>query len=397
QNIISYLLLIEEGFPIGNIGGQGTEFTGNSLQWGAGHGLSLSNIPLLADLKIVKNEIQNFGQMGILSEGPTFAAMILNLLNRATGDAAAASYTFSMEKLIPIIGFILAPFSIVYKTDITQNEINNCLLNKTIGTNIVNDIFIPTLLSGVMVADAIEVNFQKNNVRACGYDLGFDFSSGDGDERWTGFGTTFIRCKNVIYDSNNITFNGKKLEDQVNQVEAYYPRGGALFFGNAGTLSINDNYFSDNNATSLLIVPGFTLASANTDFAATGLSRIYNIDYTLDNVLIISNMFNITDNSISNWAKINTGVYNYNSSMSIKDLTFSQNQVNLPYILNMDFWSGIDLAAERLLFNGNMVKGSNAVTTILLGSSIGMGMSNILARAPSLSGDIQMTDLTNRW
>ncbi|MCP3900473.1 MAG: hypothetical protein GY707_12245, partial [Desulfobacteraceae bacterium] len=41
QNIISYLLLIEEGFPIGNIGGQGTEFTGNSLQWGAGHGLSL--------------------------------------------------------------------------------------------------------------------------------------------------------------------------------------------------------------------------------------------------------------------------------------------------------------------------------------------------------------------
>lgn len=396
QNIIAYFLLIEEAFPLGNIGGQGTEFVGNSLQWGAGHGLSLSNVPLLADLKIENNEIQNFGQMGILCEGPAFASILRNQAKYFRKDEAVALNTFSLQKLLPIISVLLLPFSIIYKIRIAENEINNCLLNQAMGVNNGDDVFIPTLLSGVMVADAIEVAFQENNVRACGN--GFKFNLGSNEiERWTGFGTAFIRCGNVTYDLNKIIDNGKKITaDQGNQIESYYLRGGALFFGNTGKLSINDNYFSDNNATTLLILPGFTLLQDVAATGSTGFSPVYDTGNILNNVLIVSNMFHIADDTNSNWAKINVGIYNYNS-MTIQDLTFSQNQVNLPDIANMELWNGINLAAERLLFNGNMVSGSSSITTVTLGSNKGMGMSNILNHEPALSVNIQMTATTNRW
>ncbi len=217
--VMYMLLLLEEAFSIANLGGQGTRFSGNSIQWGTGHGLSLSSLLFMVDCKIENNEIQNHGLAGIL--------------------------------YMPYLS---------YKLNITENEINQCFVNNAFNINS-SDVAFPTMLGGAMVFNADELNCSDNNIRGCG-------NKQDG---WPANGIILINCKNLSFHDNNIIENGKTLIQSENTQELLLPRGGVLVVNGVEKLNINNNKVYGNKGWALrLFKHDKTDWSANTSIIFTG-------------------------------------------------------------------------------------------------------------------------------
>lgn len=405
QNMIPYFIGMEEGFPLINMGGQGTEFTGNSLQWGAGHGLSFSNLPLLWDLRIENNEVQNFGQSGIFCEQSIFTSVIQDRIRSYMDNDTSDKDTLSMNSLLSMIAMPFAGFPAMYRVRVVENEINNCLKNtvKGISSNVDDHLII--LLAGVLFKDVTEMEFLENSVRACGLRALFERKNDNENEteqRWPGFGTVLIRCGDVGFGSNKIYQNGQ-MPDSAGDLttESFYPRGGSLFFGNAGILSISDNQFHQNSGMSLLVIPSYTAslnATAETVFRRTAWAAYRTgFEKFLANILIHGNVFHIEDEHIYTYAKVDVGAGNAANNKSIQDLTFSQNQVKFPMISELDEWPGLHLVSEKLAFNGNTVTGSGDMKTVKLLSSKGLGVGNLLDHEPEHAVGIQIKPENNLW
>jgi hypothetical protein len=200
-SILMYLFLREEITPFYNLGGQGTRFSSNSLQWGAGHGISLSNIPWLVDVRIEGNEIQNHGCAGILS------LPVLSMSNLCIKD----------------------------------NEINQCVISKPVWT-LQNSANMPVPLGGVMVSMALGVTCSGNSIRACG-------NLTDG---WPAYGVVFVNCGNVDFVNNRVSENG------INQGTDEDLGGGAFFWGGSGGFVINNNRFENNRSFAVKVIGRFS-------------------------------------------------------------------------------------------------------------------------------------------
>jgi hypothetical protein len=197
-----YLLLWEEAAPFYNLGGQGTLFSGNSIQWGTGHGLSLSSLLFMVDCKIENNEIQNHGLAGIL--------------------------------YMPYMPYLS------YKLSITENEINQCFKNKSSIVDF-SQTLLPTMLGGVMVFNANEFNCSGNNIRACGKE----------DDAWPASGAVLINCENVSFHDNDVIENGRSTEN-LGEVDIL-PRGGIFIVNGSGNFNINNNKVSENKGLTFVL------------------------------------------------------------------------------------------------------------------------------------------------
>lgn len=419
-DMVAYLLLLEEIFPLENfnIGGQGTLFRGNSVQWGTGHGISLSSYPLLFDVGIENNEIQNHGLAGILCDKPSFLSLF--------GGAATYSsqyYKKSSAKVnlggiaqIDVVPGLLAALFFVYKVRIVDNEINQCFLNEALGyvpgqprqvVNFANNLraiyFPAVILGGLMVRNVAELACSRNSIRFCGAR----------EQAWPCCGSVLINCYNAGYKENKIFANGRNEADPTTpRYLPAYPTGGALFLGPAGYLNVVNNEFEENQGIAATIVANYgivgilTYHSGNLDYTTEGCGYE---SWILDRALVSGNDFMVdasdvhfmdTVGTITGWAKIHAGNMNNNSSIQtlIKMLIFSHNNVLLPA---SGVWGSIALAAEQLLFNGNSVSGTEAQPQAYLASNRGIGTGNILHRSPNITGDIKMTDIVdnehNRW
>ncbi len=401
RDMIGYFLLIEEGFPLFNIGAQVTRFDRNSLQWGSGYGLSLSSLPIMADLKIENNEIQNHGLAGIYCDATYLASLFgsgsldIGKLSK-TNVAAAMSIGFSFDLLSFLFG--------TYKVKIVGNEINQCFNSKAdeyYTANPPKDVYRPidylrytatyaTILGGVMVRNGLEVSCALNNIRFCGKK----------DASWNAYGTVLINCYNVKFEGNKILSNGRSGTDDV-----YYPRGGSMFLGGAGALTISNNDFSDNDGITLLVAPKFSLVLNMKYSTGPGeyefTSPWYAENQTLDRLLAVGNVFDIRDAAASAfWSKIHLGIQTQTGEVFryfIKDLLFSQNQVSLPPSIGVDMWNSLFLASAQMAFNGNLIAGSQSAGPVALTSDKGLGLGNMLPIAPNLSGNIILTPENNRW
>jgi hypothetical protein len=415
-DMIVYLLLLEEIIPLENfnIGGQGTLFRGNSVQWGTGHGISLSSYPLLFDVSIENNEIQNHGLAGILCDRPAFLSLI-----GGTATYSSQYYKMSPAKMklggIAQIDFVLELFMalfFVYKVRIVDNEINQCFLNEALGYapgqpqyvihfkdtgNFKATIFPAVILGGLMVRNAAELTCSRNTIRSCGA----------GEAAWPCCGSVLIDCYNIGYKGNKILENGRKAATQVYQPGC--PRGGALFLGPAGHLNIANNEFGENQGITAVIVANYGVISRV--IGSVGQVPVektvpgYDPFWTLSRALVSGNDFAIDDSYVWGWAKIHAGNTEdintdniASTKLLINMLNFSQNNILFP---EDGIWSGVALAADRLLFNGNAVSGPATQHWVYLASHKGIGIGNILNREPEIVGDIKITDTANnehnRW
>jgi hypothetical protein len=400
SDMLAYLLLLEESFPLMNIGAQGTRFDHNSLQWGTGHGLSFSSLPLMVDLKIENNEIQNHGLTGIYCDATTLST----LFSAAEFDFGKLVNTkrinaISSGSLLNILAVLLR----LYKLKIVGNEINQCFNSEAdefYSESPPADVYRPTesirlkatyatILGGLMVRNAWEVNCALNNVRFCGKD----------DQSWNAFGTVLIDCFNVKFEGNKILSNGRSGNN-----DQYYPRGGSMFLGGAGSLTVSNNDFSDNDGITLLVAPRFSLILRLEYY--TGPSKIeftapwYAEDQALAQVLAIGNVFNIRDRLLSHWSKIHMGISEDLSDLTkyfIGDLTFSQNQVALPPNPETDAWRSVFLRGSQLAFNGNIISGPATADQAVLVSSRGIGLGNVLHKQPLTHGNINLSAANNQW
>lgn len=404
QDMVAYFLLLEETFPLVNIGGQRTLFSGNSIQWGTGHGIMLSSLPIITDVRIEDNEIQNQGMSGVYCDTPLLTTFFTSRFNKKL----FAESNIGIGIVLPFLFELISNLFMVYKLRVTGNEINQCFRNKAEGfysetppasppKDIVDSIRIwglfPTVLGGVMVKNASEAICAQNSIRYCG----------KGDETWNCFGSVFYQSNNTKYENNKILGNGRA--DSHNSL--YYPRGGALFNGMLGSLTVSSNDFVQNDGNTLVVVPKFSLIAKMNIYNDDGEIDTYllpgHVDiFSMDNLLILGNEFNIQDNMASTWwSKIHAGYADETDPVivsydSIKNLTFSQNQVILPQSKPEDLLGGIYLAGERLTFNGNIVSGGLSVETRLF-SDKGLGIGNMLHTEPLTSGDVIITPDNNRW
>ncbi|CAB1080575.1 hypothetical protein D1AOALGA4SA_8255 [Olavius algarvensis Delta 1 endosymbiont] len=396
-----YFLLLEESFPLFNIGAQGTRFDRNSLQWGAGHGLSFSALPMMVDLKIENNEIQNHGLAGILCDATQLAALF-----RGGGPAAGKLFNSNIAAGLKL-GFatdLLAFLMGTYKLNIVGNEINQCFNSEAdefYSATPPFEVYTPseylqftavyaTILGGLMVRNALEVNGALNSIRFCGKK----------DDSWNAYGAAFIDCHNLKFEANKILSNGRSGSDDL-----YYPRGGALFLGTTGSLTVSNNNFLDNEGITLLVAPKFSwighmAADGGTiNFGYT--SPWYTENQTLERLLAIGNGFDVRDAAVSAiWSKIHVGhhtqpgeAYQY----YIRDLIFSQNQITLPQGIGTGGWYSLFLSSSQMAVNGNLVSGSPNAEAVALNSGRGLGQGNMFQSAPSLTGDIMLTSDNNRW
>lgn len=345
RNILVYYLLLEEALPLANLGGQGTRFTGNSIQWGTGHAINLSTLPAMADVRIEHNEIQNHGLAGIVCDKTSFS--------------------------LPL-----------YKLRLINNEINQCFLNQAAGISLDFVPAVPTILGGLTVRSASEVYCFGNHLRLCG----------KVENGWPAFGSVLVDCWNVKYDGNEILDNGRQAEAGSLQ-ELYFPRGGALFLGSSGHLSVLNNKLSGNNGLTLLVHAKYTLSFyANMPYfgflSEAWQPSLYpqSLAWLLKRCLVVGNVFEISDASLSPWAKIHAG--NPSALDSLLELTFSQNQVALPDTAAKG-WYSVFLSATRLLFSGNMVTGHESLDPVSLYAVKGMAAGNVLFKNLNVVGVIE--------
>jgi len=367
-----YFLLLEESFPLINLGAQGTRFDRNSLQWGAGHGLSFSSLPMMVDLRIENNEIQNHGLAGILCDATQLAALF-------RGGGLAAGKLFSTNFAAGLkLGFaadLLAFLLGTYKLNIIGNEINQCFNSEAdefYSATPPFEVYTPseylqftavyaTILGGLMVRNALEVYFSLNNIRFCGKK----------DDAWNTYGTAFIDCHNLKFESNKILSNGRSGTDDL-----YYPRGGALFLGSSGSLTISNNDFNDNDGISLLVAPKFSwighMAAVGGPINLNVTSPWYTENQALERLLAIGNGFDVRDAAASAiWSKIHVGHHtqpNEAYQYYIRDLIFSQNQVTLPQGIGADGWYSLFLSSSQMAVNGNLVSGAPSAEAVALNS-----------------------------
>jgi len=399
--MVVYFLLLEESFPLINIGAQGTRFDRNSLQWGAGHGLSLSALPMMVDLKIENNEIQNHGLAGILCDSTQLTAFFRGgglasgkLFN--TDIAAGLKLGFATDLLAFLLG--------TYKLNIVGNEINQCFNSEADEFYTATppfEVYTPpeyfqftavyaTILGGLMVRNALEVNCALNNIRFCGKK----------DDSWNTYGSAFIDSHNLKFEGNKLLSNGRSGTDDL-----YYPRGGALFLGTTGSLTISNNDFTHNDGVTLLVVPKFSLVR----HMAAGVLLInlnatapwFAENQTLDRLLVLGNVFDVREAEASAiWSKVHAGHHTQPGEdylYYIRDLIFAQNQVTLPQGLGAAGWRSLFLSSSQMAVNGNFVLGAPNAEAVELNSGRGLGQGNMFHREPSLIGDIILTSDNNRW
>jgi hypothetical protein len=401
SDMLAYFLLLEESFPLLNLGAQGTRFDRNSLQWGTGHGLSFSSLPLMVDLKIENNEIQNHGLSGIYCDATTLSTLLrgAGLFNGKLFDTQRIG-ALNLGSFQSILAVLLG----TYKLKIVGNEINQCFNSEAdefYAASPPADVYSPTdslqfttvystILGGLMVRNALEVNCALNNIR---------FSGKDNDS-WNAYGSVFIDCYNVKFEGNKVLSNGRSGSN-----DQYYPRGGSLFLGGAGSLTVSNNDFITNDGVTLLVVPKFSFI-IHTVFR-TGPARIeftaprYAQNQSLDQVLASGNVFNVKDRMISQWSKIHMGVHDALSDLDdhyIEDLIFSQNQVALPPNPESDAWRSVFLRSSQMAFNGNIITGPALADAAILVSSKGIGLGNVLHKEPlTHDGTFNLAPGNNQW
>lgn len=408
RDMLAYFLLIEESLPLINIGAQGTRFAGNSLQWGTGYGLSFSSLPIMVDLKIENNEVQNHGLAGIYCDS-TFLSSLLS------GGLFDGGGLFDIGFLLrkDISGGIVPGVSLAdilmflfgtYKLKITGNEINQCFNSKAdefysesppSASYSPSDVLrlkatYSTILGGLMVRNGVEVNCSHNNIRFCGKN----------DDSWNAYGTVFIDSYNVKFEGNKILSNGRSgANDQ------YYPRGGSMFLGETGSLTILNNNFFDNDGVTLLVTPKFFVIFRTEvhldNYTIVWVSPGYFNNKEIDHVLAHGNVFDIQDKNSSSWAKIHIGhAVEDGEALSdsfIKNLSLSHNQVSLPDNVAPGSWSSVYAASSHMTFNGNMVSGSLSTDAVRLRSNKGLGLGNILHKEPDTNDGVTLSSDNNSW
>jgi hypothetical protein len=390
--MLVYGLLMEEVIPFFKLGGQGTRLAGNSLQWGTGHGLCFSYLPVMADLRIENNEIQNYGLSGILCDSTILSSLFTTMSKKSFKTWSEGA---SLGVNVELFEFLF----MLENLRITGNEINQCFLNKAIGLSesppssylamgpLSYRFYYATQEGALLVRRAAEIHCARNTIRSAGTSL----------NSWHACACLLTNCYNVKFEENMILNNGRPGDS-----ELFYPRGGAFFLGTAGALTIMHNDFKQNVGVSLLVVPDFSLinkviyTAGGQQFSEIGPG--YNTNQSLDQLLVTGNEFDLQDTTVSVWAKVNLDQSPGPDQYYTRDLTFSQNQVALPESgVNSSQWNGLLLEAKQLLFNGNIINGDANVAAIHLVSSKGMGIGNLLPRAPEITGDVRMTVDLNRW
>jgi hypothetical protein len=388
-NMVTYFLLAEELLSLKkfNIGGQGTRFLNNSVQGGAGHGISLSGYPFLSDVSIENNEIQNHGLSGILCDRPAlFASLSVPAISKQAIKANyAKTNALGMTGTTSPVAALLF-LSYLYKLRITDNEINQCFLNNAIGyvpgqpsqtiyfkeNNYSITVSPATILGGLMVRNAAELTCSRNTIRSCG----------TGGNPWPCSGSALINCFNVKYAENKILGNGKEAGTVVYQPD--FPQGGALFLGPRGRLGITGNELSDNIGITALVIANYEIVALSElrleKIQITVHSPVYE-SWALERLQVQGNDFEIDAGNLAGWAKIHMG--NKELLDSIRTLNFTGNNIDLPATGN---WYGVVLAADRLLFNNNAVTGVAEMPRISLTSNKGIGTGNILDQMPELAG-----------
>jgi len=403
-NMLTYFLLLEEIMSLENmnIGGQGTLFRNNSLQWGAGHGLSLSSLPFLFDLSIENNEIQNHGLCGILCDKPMLLASLQNpVMSRNTyNNRSLKNNALGMAETTSVLPALLSSLSYLYKLRITDNELNQCFLNDAFGfgsgppsqtidfkeNNYSITIIPATILGGLMVRNAAELTCSRNTIR----------SMGTGRNPWPCSGSVFIDCLNAEYAENKILGNGR--ETSTAAYLPYCPQGGALFLGPRGRLGLVHNELSNNIGLTALVVANYEivtltryrLGQANITIQAPAYES-----WSLERLLVQANDFDIDDSNLSGWPKIYMG--NRDNVDSLKTSNFSQNTVEVPVTAR---GYAVELVADWLLFNGNAMRGRTESANVHLISNKGIGTGNILDRRPDQTGVYITEDQNNehnRW
>ena len=416
KDMLVHFLLLEELFALGNLGGQGTLISHNSLQWGSGHGICLSLWPLMYDVKIESNEVQNHGLTGILCDTPTLRILLGSLFQDFgswIGRAEKSDYRFQKETGMSFLLEFLFYYLNAYKLRINHNEINQCFLADAFGfsntqpphakiyesDNVSIRIYFPTILAGLMAKDANELHCHGNNIRACGAK----------DNTWSAYGSAFFNCMNVKFSDNKIIDNGQQLVNDL-----YYPGGGAFLLNPALCLNASDNEFRGNRGTSLLVVPAYSLiykmsaslagkAADETDDLITIITPAYETSWNLLKVQVLDNVFDTTDAIISDWSKVQVGLETrlyqelkrfkvlqdyVREAIKVPDLNFSQNQLCIPGVTSQD-WTALTLAARRLIFNGNRVDGDNDRHPLILEADKGPAVGNVTDTPLSLPVGMQ--------
>ena len=373
REFLTYLVLLEEIWPLANIGGQRTSISGNSLQWGTGHGLSLSFLPLLFDMRIEENEIQNHGLGGIWCDRPILvptAAIKGTYAKKA--DFKAAMEVGDFASLLPSL---VAAFSVLYRVTLEGNEINQCFLNPfaappsgeppSFSTNLgalTIKIAYPTLLGGMVVKNAMEVNCSGNTIRACL----------NGAKAWTGYGSLFRDCRDVTFERNLIVNNGRNESNDL-----FYPRGGAAFLGGAGGLTISGNELRDNEGVTLLVTAGYSLIVTMTyktgTMDITVTAPAYDKSWSLERLLVCGNTCAL-EGSATAWAKIQLGEASLPGA--VQDVNFSQNYITVP--AGSGTWQSVSVAAHRIIFHGNMAMGQANLHGVSLAAEVGVATGNAL-------------------
>jgi uncharacterized protein DUF6519 len=326
-SLLLYLLLREETTPLYNLGGQGTRFSANSLQWGAGHGISLSSLPWIIDLRIEGNEIQNHGCAGILST-PLFSQNLC----------------------------------------IKDNEINHCFTGRPTGTDL-GVTSMATHLGGLMVSGARGVICSGNTMRACGAREG----------SWPGYGAVFFSCGDIDFTGNVVQGNGIRAASS--EECRYISRGGAIFWGGLGSFVISNNRFAGNHGTTLFVgYYGVPREEKRNYVYETGVGDNPRVVRYIQTVQMNGNHL-VLDGSPCFPASIWVG------EEAIPALVCLGNQIILQGQPDQNF-PRIMLHAQKHLFNGNQVLGNPSHRPVQLyttgqGVALGNSLHRDLALHPS--------------